>query len=418
MRNYFVMNDLWNNQHPASQIRSNRVKPICGAAGRPKKPLLLESSHGILCPIKVRPARQFLVPALVAFLLAAPGAGRADPDIKTYIVPKEHPAPVQPMSAMPAADIPVSSAHVTWTTPSTWQELAPTSIRIGNFIVRGSGEAKAETAIFSFPGSVGTELDNVNRWRNELKLPPIEQDKIVSEPVTIDSLPGKLYEINGASNSTVAASLPRDGATWFIKMRGDKDVVASAEPVFRDFLKTIHFSGGAIETPHEAPLETAAANPHGDLTGAAAAPSGSPGDQPNWAVPANWTEKPPGPMLLKSFAATDSSGKAATVTISSFPGDVGGTFANVNRWRGQMGLPPVEQDKLDSVTHPLDTSGGKATMVDFTGTDSKTGQPGRLVAVALPHGGSTWFYKLFGDASAVEQQKETFVKFVQTVQYP
>ena len=35
-------------------------------------------------------------------------------------------------------------------------------------------------------------------------------------------------------------------------------------------------------------------------------------------------------------------GKTASVNISFFPGDVGGTFANVNRWRAQMGLPPVD----------------------------------------------------------------------------
>jgi hypothetical protein len=81
-------------------------------------------------------------------------------------------------------------------------------------------------------------------------------------------------------------------------------------------------------------------------------------------------------------------------------------------------LAPIEQDKLDSVTRSLDTAGGKATMVDFTGTDTRTDQPGRLVAVEVPHGDSTWFYKLSGDSAVVEEQKESFVKFVQTVQYP
>jgi hypothetical protein len=385
---------------------------------------LLESKHGILCPIKVRLTHQCLALALFAALLAAPGASRADDDIKTYIVPKEHPAAVQPAAAapgadaaMPAADIPVSSAHLTWTTPSTWQELAPTSIRIGNFLVHGAGEAKAETAIFSFPGSVGTELDNVNRWRNELKLPPVEQDKIVSEPVTIDSLPGKLYEITGASASTVVASLPRNGATWFVKMRGDKDVVTEAEPVFRDFLKSIHFSAAAAEASHDASLEGAAANPHGDLTGTAV-PAENSSDGPKWTLPANWTEQQPGPMILKSYVATDDAGKTASVTISSFPGNVGGTLANVNRWRGQMGLPPIEPDKLAGITQSLDTAGGKATLVDFTGMDSKTGQLGRLIAVIVPQGDSTWFYKLSGDGAMVEGQKESFVKFVQTVHYP
>jgi hypothetical protein len=376
---------------------------------------LLESSHGILCLIKVRLKHPFLVPVLIAGLLAAPGAGRADDDIKTYTVPKEHPAMPAADAAMPAADIPVSPAHVTWTKPSTWQELAPTSIRIGNFVVHGQDGAKAEAAIFSFPGSVGTELDNVNRWRNELKLPAVEADQIVSEPVTIDALAGKLYEISGGSNSTVVASLPRNGATWFFKMWGNKDVVADAVPVFRDFLLSVHFSA-APEAPQDASMDASVANPHGDM--AAAAPAESSNDGPQWTIPANWTEKTPGPMILKSYTAMDDAGKTASVTISSFPGDVGGTFANVNRWRGQLGLPPIEEDSLAGVTQPLDTAGGGATLVDFTGTDAKTGQPARLVAVMVRHGDSTWFYKLSGDGAVVAEQKESFVKFVQTVHYP
>jgi hypothetical protein len=345
---------------------------------------------------------QFLALALGAGWLAVPGTLRADDGIQTYTVPKERPAPVQPVdAAMPASDIPVSSTPVSWTTPSTWQQLAPTSIRIGNFLVRGQDGAKAEAAIFSFPGSVGTELENVNRWRNELKLPPLDADKIVSEPVTIDSLQGKLYEIATPSQSILVASLPRDGATWFFKMQGDKDVVTDAEPVFRDFLQSIHFNAAGSDAPTPA-----------------AAPAESSGDEPKWTPPANWTEKAPGPMIFKSYAAANGQGQTASITISFFPGDVGGTFANVNRWRRQMSLPPVVEDSLDSVTQSLDTAGRKATLVDFTGTDARTSQPGRLVAVIVPHGENTWFYKLSGDGAVVEDQKAGFLKFVQTVRYP
>jgi hypothetical protein len=123
-------------------------------------------------------------------------------------------------------------------------------------------------------------------------------------------------------------------------------------------------------------------------------------------------------MVFKSYSAADGHGQTASVNISFFPGSVGGTFANVNRWRRQMGLDPITEDKLDSVTQPLDVAGGKATLVDFTGTDARTGQPGRLVAVIVPNGDNTWFYKLSGDGAVVQGQKDSFVKFVQTVQYP
>jgi hypothetical protein len=61
---------------------------------------------------------------------------------------------------------------------------------------------------------------------------------------------------------------------------------------------------------------------------------------------------------------------------------------------------------------------GKATLVDFIGTDKKTGQPERLVAAIVPHGGNTWFYKLMGNGKVVGGQKDSFVQFVKTVHYP
>ena len=361
----------------------------------------------------------------LAFSLTVPCTARADDGIKTYTVPKERPAPVQPVAAspapdgaMPAADIPVSAAPVHWTTPAGWQELAPTSIRLGNFAISGKGQAKAEVGIFSFPGSVGTELDNVNRWRRELQLPPIEAGQIVAQPVTIDSMNGRLFDISGATSSTVVASLPRDGATWFFKMRGDKETVANAKPAFLELLKSIRFSPTGGEAAAAPAFDAASPSPHAALSPAARPDPESSADEPKWTVPETWTEKKAGPMVFKTFSAANGKGQTASVNISFFPGDVGGTFANVNRWRGQLGLPQITKDKLETVTQPLDTAGGKATLVDFTGTDSRTGQLSRLIAVMVRHGNNTWFYKLSGQGPVVEEQKETFVKFVQSVQYP
>ena len=56
-------------------------------------------------------------------------------------------------------------------------------------------------------------------------------------------------------------------------------------------------------------------------------------------------------------------------------------------------------------------------MVDFTGTDA-SGQASRMVAVSVPHGGQTWFYKLTGAGAVVSREKDSFAQFVQTVRYP
>ena len=136
---------------------------------------------------------------------------------------------------------------------------------------------------------------------------------------------------------------------------------------------------------------------------------------PVWNPPTNWTAGPSSVMVVKSFSITGSAGQSAKVAISAFPGDVGGSFANVNRWRAQTGLPPIEESALAANTQSIAVAGGTATLVDLANPDG--GHP-RLVAAIVPHGTNTWFFKLTGDASLVGQEKASFIKFVQTVVYP
>jgi hypothetical protein len=137
--------------------------------------------------------------------------------------------------------------------------------------------------------------------------------------------------------------------------------------------------------------------------------------EPVWSPPTNWNAAPPSPMVVRSFSIAGEPGQSARVAVSAFPGDVGGTFQNVNRWRAQIGLPPLPESEIASVTQSIEVSGGKATLVDLTNPD---GKPPRLTAVIVPRGTNTWFYKLSGDAPLVEREKPAFLKFVQTVVYP
>ncbi len=60
--------------------------------------------------------------------------------------------------------------------------------------------------------------------------------------------------------------------------------------------------------------------------------------QPNWQVPAGWQEVSGGQFLVAKFNLTGDNGATAAVNVSSSNGDGGGLAANVNRWRGQLGL--------------------------------------------------------------------------------
>jgi hypothetical protein len=125
-------------------------------------------------------------------------------------------------------------------------------------------------------------------------------------------------------------------------------------------------------------------------------------------------------FLLAKFSIAGANGAKAAVNVSSLAGDGGGLTANINRWRRQLGLEPMTNEMVWPTEGPQGasfTAKGILT-VDYTGMDSRTGKPARLVGSIVPQNGQTWFYKLMGDPDIVAQQKDAFVKFVQSAKYP
>jgi hypothetical protein len=126
-----------------------------------------------------------------------------------------------------------------------------------------------------------------------------------------------------------------------------------------------------------------------------------------WTVPADWKVTPGNAMRKGSYAVG-----GAEVAVTAFPGDVGGVLANVNRWRGQAGLDPVDEAGLARVTTSFDSNG-----LHFVVLDASDG-PRPVVAASVPWDGGTWFFKLTGPAAAVAQAKPAFLSFLRTVQAP
>jgi hypothetical protein len=143
------------------------------------------------------------------------------------------------------------------------------------------------------------------------------------------------------------------------------------------------------------------------------------GPNPEWSVPKDWQVGNGSAMRRATFEVKGSDGQSAEVVVSSFPGDVGGLVANINRWRGQIGLAPIAPDEVSGITTDLVVNGVKATMADFKADSAPAGktQPPRMIVVTIPNAGNSWFFKITGDAPLVEAQKETFLRFVQSVKF-
>ena len=103
---------------------------------------------------------------------------------------------------------------------------------------------------------------------------------------------------------------------------------------------------------------------------------------------------------------------SANVSMTVLQGDGGGLLGNVNRWRGQLGLEPVEEKELKDMLKPVEALGDEARLVDLTGTSKRSQLEERLIGVIAPQDELTWFYKLMGTPDLVEKSQEEFLDYL------
>ena len=130
--------------------------------------------------------------------------------------------------------------------------------------------------------------------------------------------------------------------------------------------------------------------------------------QIKWKTPEGWTEVPPSSMRYASFKA-GSDGKI-DISVVTFPGEGGSDADNVNRWRRQIGLPPMSPAAVASQVTPLKGADSTFT-VDIAGADART------IVAWTRRDGHVWFFKTTGPGAAVEKEKSNFVKFVESIRF-
>lgn len=138
----------------------------------------------------------------------------------------------------------------------------------------------------------------------------------------------------------------------------------------------------------------------------AAAAMASPGHL-HWEKAPGWQDLAPTAFRKGNYLYSGDALGPVEITVSSFPGEVGGLLANVNRWLGQAGLPPVSQDELDRVTTTRSVDGRDVAVVDLAGAAAEPSDA-RIYAAVTLFAGQSWFFKMAGPHAAVESQIEAF----------
>lgn len=128
-----------------------------------------------------------------------------------------------------------------------------------------------------------------------------------------------------------------------------------------------------------------------------------------YTVPESWVEQPPSGIRKANLTVTDENGRAE-LTVLTFPGDVGGRLANINRWRGQIGLDPATPEDLPAFTESYTISQHRGLYVRLEGeTDC-------ILGALLPFHGYTWFFKLQGSKGTVLANEAAMKAFLDSVQ--
>ena len=336
-------------------------------------------------------------------------------EIKVYRVskaPLEQSAPQQ-QDAMPtnttAPRMPAGlppTAETAVTTPPNWEPQPLSQMRQASFLVKGDNGAVADVSFVSLGSAAGNVLENVNRWLGQLGQPPITEQKLGETAqglhtslgdVAIVDLAGLPDNADPARDGRIiAAMVTTADATLFFKMRGNADLTEAQKAEFIKWVAAVcnaQTQAGPPQVVAAAPPQTTSAPPI------------------KWTTPEGWTEVPPSSMRYASFSASADKGGKIDISIVTFPGDGGSDADNINRWRGQIGLGPMDANAVTSQVTPLKTGDTTFSTTDIAGDKTRT------IAAWTRRDGHVWFFKATGPSAAIEKEKPNFVKFIESVRF-
>lgn len=266
-----------------------------------------------------------------------------------------------------------------WTLPASWRTSPTANPNRYATLLLDESTPPLELAIGKLPGEQST-ADNVNRWRGQVQMPPLKAD--------------------AADQSAETLTTPAGPARW-VDLSGMYSPGAGMAP----------FAGGARPG-----MGSSAALPadHPPIGASPAATATPPTDLPiRFQAPADWQTTVPPQFSIAAFTA-EQEGRTARISISNSGGDL---LANVNRWRQQIQLGPIDQDALDGAATKLKVDGRDAIYVELIGRAASEGQQAVYGIVISDSPGQSWFVKMMGDAAVAYRERERFLNFVATFKF-
>lgn len=274
-----------------------------------------------------------------------------------------------------------ASPTLKWQLPPDWKQLPGNADRYATIEIPGS-DKPLELTVTRLPVPAGDwdayRLQNVNRWRMQVRLGPIEQRQLADE----------LVELSGRAGQTISRV----------------DLVGTLSNSRRPPMAGMAGMGGLGGPPGMGQM------PPSDESEEPQDAGGAPFE---YQLPEGWQPGGRRPFVRLAFRM-GTKDASAEVTVSSLVAASNDLLSNVNRWRGQLQLPPLSAEELSKSVKPISLGGVEGAYVELVGEDP---QRETILGVMAVHGEDAWFFKFKGPGRLAEQEQSRFEAFVKSVRF-
>lgn len=276
-------------------------------------------------------------------------------------------------------------ADPTWQLPEGWTQELGEGMRYATIKIP-TAEQPLELTVIPLPVQPNADLlSNINRWRTQLGLVPVDAAGLAKESTTVKLAGGSATLVNLVGKSGAGAPM---SASSVSQGAADSDAAMNAA----------HAAAG-IEIPagREAPVA-----PPSSIT---------------YEAPPEWE---PGQRVISGNAfsvpreaafVAEESGRSAQISITALGAAAGEVLPNVNRWREQVGLDPFTAEQLAKEAQKVDMHGVEGDYFRLVGPQQA------ILGVIATHGDKAWFVKLQGDHDLAVKLQEQFETFVRSIKF-
>lgn len=289
--------------------------------------------------------------------------------------------------------------------PEGWSKLPKAQFKDVNISI--DAEPRAICYLTTLPLKGGEILPNLNRWRGQFNLPPIENiSNQESEPVIFLGKETILFKITGdykplAENGKNFISFnliqSDENNAYSFKFLGPAEFVLKEKAHFLNFLMSLNVIkkevGERKEYIKNLPLIP---------------------DKLQWEIPQGWVIADAKPQRVVTFKPKEKDGPECYIAI--FGGDI---LDNLNRWRNQMKLTPVKNiDAKELINFSAPIGNGVVVFLEGNYSGGMSGQAieNAIMAGAIIKGtNKSVFVKMVGKKEDVLQEKESFLSLIKSL---